>query len=231
MIRKGIAGGSFKPLSEESVTKIHQSAMRIIEEVGFEVNSPTALELFEKAGVRVDRENRRVCLSQDRATELIREAPSEVRLCGQDAKHDILLGGNRVYTGTGGTALYVYEPATDLKRLATLEDLKRFARLVDRLDNIHLFMLPTYPNELPVEQVDVNRFFAGLDNTAKHIMGGVYTLDGVQQVIRMAEIVAGSADALKQRPLISMVTCSICAWAVRHRLVCNARSDLQMRLV
>jgi len=72
-----------------------------------------------------------------------------------------------------------------------------------------LFMLPTYPNELPVDQIDVNRFFAGLDNTTKHIMAGVYTLDGVKQVIRMAEIIAGSAERLRQRPLISMITCSI----------------------
>jgi trimethylamine--corrinoid protein Co-methyltransferase len=70
-------------------------------------------------------------------------------------------------------------------------------------------MLPTYPSDLPVERVDVNRFFAGLDNTTKHVMGGVYTLEGVKQVIRMGEMVAGSAEALRERPLISMVTCSI----------------------
>jgi len=209
MIRKGLAGGSFKLLDDESISKVHQTAMRVIEEVGFEVNSETALELFEGAGARVDRERHRVCLPQERALELIRMAPSEVRLCGTDEKHDILLGGNRVYTGTGGTALYIYEPDTDHKRPATLTDLKRIAKLVDQLDNIHLFMLPTYPNELPVEQVDVNRFFAGLDNTTKHVMGGVYTPHGVKQVIRMAEIVAGSAEALRQRPLISMITCSI----------------------
>ena len=209
MIRKGLAGGSFKPLTEQSIRKVHHTTMRIIEEVGFEVNSDTALELFERYGAWVDREKRQVRLPRDKVLELIEMAPPEVRLCGQDEKHDILLGGNRVYAGTGGTALYIYEPATDEKRLANLEDLKRIARLVDQLDNIHLFMLPTYPNELPVEQVDVNRFFAGLDNTTKHVMGGVYTLDGVQQVIRMAELVAGSAEALRQRPLISMITCSI----------------------
>jgi len=209
MIRKGLAGGSFKPLTEGSIDKVHRTTMRIIEEVGFEVNSETALELFDKAGVRVDRQERRVRVSQEKALELINMAPSEVRLCGQDEKHDIFLGGNRVYTGTGGTALYIYEPDTGHKRPATLEDLKRIARLVDQLDNIHLFMLPTYPSELPVEQVDANRFFAGLDNSTKHIMGGVYTIDGVRQVIRMAEMVAGSAEALRQRPLISMITCSI----------------------
>jgi len=209
MIRKGLAGGSYRPLSEDSIIKIDRTVMRVIEEVGFEVNSEAALNLFEEAGAQVDREERRVRLSQARAKKLIGIAPPEVKLCGQEEKNDIYLGDSRVYTGTGGTALYIYEPATKQKRPATLEDLKRIARLVNRLDNIHLFMLPTYPNELPIEQVDVNRFFAGLDNTTKHIMGGVYTLDGIKQVLRMAEMVAGSAEKLVERPLVSMIGCSI----------------------
>jgi len=209
MIRKGLAGGSYQPLTEESIAKIDQMVMAVVEEVGFEVNSEKALLLFEKAGARVDREERRVRLPQAKARELIGMAPPEVRLCGQEEKNDVLLGGNRVYTGTGGTALYIYEPASKQNRPATLKDLKRIARLVNRLDNIHLFMLPTYPNELPIEQVDANRFFAGLDNTTKHIMGGVYTLGGIKQVLRIAEIAAGSAEELVKRPLISMIGCSI----------------------
>ena len=208
-LRKGVIGGSYKPLSEESVQKVHETAMRLIEEVGFQVNSETALGLFQKAGAQVDRERRLVRVPREKAIELINMAPSEVRLCGQEDEHDILLGGSRVYAGTGGTALNIYEPDTDQRRLASLEDLKRIAKLVDRLDNIHLFMLSTYPNELPVEQVDVNRFFAGLDNSTKHIMGGVYTAEGVKQVVRMAEIVAGSEEALRKRPIISMIACSM----------------------
>jgi trimethylamine--corrinoid protein Co-methyltransferase len=208
MIRKGLISGRYRPLTEDSIAKIDETVMRVIEEVGFEVNSAAALQLFEEAGARVDKEERRVHLPEAKVRKLIGMAPPEVRLCGQEEKHDIYLGDSRVYTGTGGTALYIYEPATKQKRSATLKDLKRITQLVNRLDNIHLYMLPTYPNELPIEQVDVNRFFAGLDNTTKHIMGGVYTLDGIRQVIRMAEIAAGSAEKLRQRPLISIVTCS-----------------------
>ena len=47
MARKGLDGGSFKILTEDSVLKIHQTAMKVIEEVGFEVQSEMALELFE----------------------------------------------------------------------------------------------------------------------------------------------------------------------------------------
>ncbi|MFC2001248.1 trimethylamine methyltransferase family protein, partial [Chloroflexota bacterium] len=209
MIRKGLPGGSFKPLTPEAITQIHETVLRIIEEIGCQVNSEIALKYLESAGGSVDKEQRRVRLSREKVLELIGRAPSEITLCGRDKENDIHLGGSRVYAGTGGTALYIYEPDTGQRRQATLVDLKRIARLVENLDNIHLFMLCTYPNELPLELVDVNRFFAGLDNTKKHIMGGVYTSEGVQQVIRMAEIAAGSAEALRERPLISMVACSI----------------------
>jgi trimethylamine--corrinoid protein Co-methyltransferase len=209
MIRRGLLGGSFKPLTDEAISMVHKTAMRIIEEVGFEVNSKTALDLFERAGASVDREMRRVRLPEKRVMELISTAPSEITLCGQHEKHDIVLGDRRVYAGTGGTALYVYHPDTDTKQAATLKDLRSIAKLVDGLDNIHFFLLPTYPTELSLDCVDVNRFFAGMDNTTKHVMGGIYTLDGVKEVIKMAEIIAGSAEKLRERPFISMITCSI----------------------
>jgi trimethylamine--corrinoid protein Co-methyltransferase len=207
MIRKGIASEQYRPLDADGIEKISRNVFRIIEEIGYEINSQTALEYFGKAGASV--EGNRVRISRERAMELIASAPSEIVLCGRDEANDIHLGGSRVHTGTGGTALYIYEPATGEKRLASLDDLKNIAHLVDKLDNIHLFLLPTYPNELPAEKVDVNRFLAGLNNTTKHIMGGVYTIEGIHEVIRMAEIAAGSAKALRERPLISMITCII----------------------
>lgn len=209
MIRRGLTGGSFKPLTEESISKVHETVMRVIEEVGFQVNSEAALALFKGAGAETNEEKNHVRIPRELALQLIKKAPSQIKLCGQDKKNDILLGDKRVYAGTGGTALYIYEPDTKVQRPATLQDLRNIAKLVDHLNNIHLFMLSTYPSELPMEQVDVNRFFIGLDNTTKHVMGGVYTLEGIKQVIKMAEMVAGSAEELRQRPLISMVTCSI----------------------
>ena len=66
MIRRGLSGGSFKPLTEESIAKVHQAVLWIIDEIGFEVNSETALALFAKAGARVDSEKHRVRLSQEK---------------------------------------------------------------------------------------------------------------------------------------------------------------------
>ena len=207
MTRRGIAGGSYKPLSDEDINRIHKTVLKVIEEVGFQVNSQDALRYFKQAGAIDGDGDNVIRMPASKVMELLETAPSEVRLCGQDEKNDVILGGNKVYAGTGGTALYIYEPDTENKRLATVEDLKKIAKLVDNMENIHLYMLPTYPSELPVEQVDVNRFFAGLSNSSKHIMGGVYTIEGVEQVIKMAEMIAGSEEALRKRPLVSMIAC------------------------
>lgn len=207
MARKGLDGGSYKPLSDDDIAQIHDTSMRVFEDVGFQVNSDKALTFFQDAGSIVD--DGIVRLPREAVMELVARAHSEVTLYGRDPQHHINLGGTRVYAGTGGTALNVIDTASGERRQATLRDLKRITRLVDGLENIHFFLLPTYPNDVPAENVDVNRFFAGLDNTAKHVMGGIYTTEGIEQVIRMAEIIAGSTEKLRQEPLISMIVCAI----------------------
>ncbi len=209
MTKRGIESGSYKPLSQESIEEIHETAMRVFKEVGVEVNSQEALNLFQHTDAQIDEDTRRVTIPRDMVMDLISKAPSEVTLYARDRKHNIVLGGTKVHAGTGGTALNVIDRKDGRKRVASLNDLKEGAKLVDDLENIHIFMLPVYPSDVPVEKVDVNRFFAGLDNTSKHIIGGVYTLEGIEQVIKMAGIIAGSPRRLRERPIISMITCSI----------------------
>ena len=210
-IRRGLNGGHYKPLSDEDIERIHQTSLGVFSEIGVEVNFPEALELFKKAGAFTDDSSKVVKFNPKLVMELIKPAPSVVQLCGRDdsGELDCEIGGNKVYMGTGGTALNVQDPGEKSARRSKLEDIKNMARMVDALDNIHFYMLNVFPNELPVENVDVNRFGAALNNTRKHIMGGVYTVEGVRNVIRMAEIIAGSSEKLRQRPFISMVACNI----------------------
>lgn len=210
-VRKGLSGGQYKPLTEQDVEKIHETSMNVFSEIGVQVNFAEARKLFLKAGAEVDESTRIVKVAPDLVQELISRAPSMVTLCGraENGELDCEIGGNKVYMGTGGTALNVQDPGTRDARRSQLKDVMNMARLVEALDNIHFYMLNVYPNDLPDEDIDVNRFGAALNRTRKHIMGGVYTVEGIRNVIRMAEIIAGSAEALRQRPFISMVTCNI----------------------
>ena len=210
-VRKGLHGGQYKPLTDVDIQRIHETCMRVFQEIGIQVNFAEARELFRKAGAEVDESTRIVKVPAKLVQELISKAPSTVLLCGREENGDLdcEIGGTKVYMGTGGTALNVQDPGSLDARRAKLEDVKNMARLVDALDNIHFYMLNVYPSDLPVEQIDVNRFGAALNFTRKHVMGGVYTVEGVRNVIKMAEIIAGSPEKLRERPFISMVTCNI----------------------
>jgi len=209
MFPGGLSGGTFRPLSDEDIQTIHEATVEVLSETGFEVHSEEAFRLFRDAGFDVDADNNLVRVDEKLLMELIGRAPKEITLYGREERHDLHIGGRRVYLGTGGTALNIYDPAMGTCHKTRMEDLIDVIRLVDKLDNVHFMLLPTYPNELDVADVDVNRFFAGMNHTTKHVMGGVYTPEGVERVIRMAEMVAGSPEALRERPFISMIACGI----------------------
>jgi len=202
-----LEAGQYRPLQDEDIQAIHEVSVRLLRDPGIKVNSREALEEFARGGAEVDRQEMMVRIPRSMLEDAIDAAPSRVVLCGREEKHDLVLEGKRTYLGTGGTVLNVLDLETGARRPSTLQDVRDLARLVDALDNVHFYMLPVYPNDLPVEEVDVNRFFAALSNTTKHIMGGVYTTEGVRGVIRMAEEISGGPEKLRARPIISMVTC------------------------
>ena len=209
--RRGMPGGQYKPLTKEDILKIHTTSLKVFSEVGVEINYPEALDLFRNAGAEVDASSRVVKIPADMIENLIPKAPSRVNLCGRDEKGelDCEIGGTNVYLGTGGTALKVQDPGSSDSRPSELKDIANMARMVEALDNIHFYMLNVFPNDIEMKDVDVNRFGAALNRTRKHIMGGVYTVPGIRKVIKMAEIIAGSPEALRRRPFISMVACII----------------------
>ncbi|MBD3335359.1 MAG: trimethylamine methyltransferase [Candidatus Eisenbacteria bacterium] len=199
----------YRPLTEEDIGKIHDATMHVLSEVGFEIQEPNILELFRKLDTDVDTQSRVVRIRERDVMNLIDSVPSRVTLYGRRPGADLELGSGRVYCGTGGVALNVLDYETGQRRPAQLQDLIDVIRIVDRLENVDFMLLPTYPNEIDVDEVDVNRFFAGLCHTSKHVMGGVFTARGLQDVIAMGERVAGSAEALRERPFLSVITCGI----------------------
>jgi trimethylamine--corrinoid protein Co-methyltransferase len=204
---KDLKGIRYKPLSEEDIHAIHETSMKVFSEIGIRVKNNEAFEMFSCVASSADRKNNIVKLDQETVMELISTAPSVITLYGQKAEHTLDAGGTNVYAGTGGTALYVMDPGENKRRNATLKDLKDIARVVDKLGNIDFFMLPVLPSDVPDEYIDVNRFGAALGYQSKHVTGGVYTIEGIREVIKMAEIIAGSPRLLREKPLVSFVTC------------------------
>jgi trimethylamine--corrinoid protein Co-methyltransferase len=197
----------YRPLSSEALHMILDGAYRVLEERGVCVYSPNALDALRKAGAEVVDETCTAKLPRGFVEDAIDSNPSSVTLYSRDGRNDAVLGGRNVHFGTGGTAIYVIDPDTGERRQSRIEDLILNARLIERLDNIRLTTINVFPNEISEQDdIDVNRFFHSLDNMTKHVMGGVYSLEGCRKVVRMAEMIAGSPEALREKPFVSFIS-------------------------
>lgn len=201
---KGLKGGQYKPLTNEQVKQIHEASLAILGRTGIQVEEPQALQLFRNAGAKV--ESNRVRLSPSLIEYALGNAPSRIILAGRDSKNDLILEGARVHIGTGGAALQVLDLETEKVRPAVLRDVAKMARLVDALDNIHFYLLPIYPTDIQEESVEISKYYVALTHTTKHVQGGVYTIQGIRDVIEMSEFIIGGADALRERPIVSFIT-------------------------
>lgn len=205
--RPGIPASPYRPLADAAVKKIAEAAFRVLEKSGMAVYSPTGFDALRKAGASVDEGTRIVRMSRSLVEDAIASSPESITLFSRDGKGDAVLEKNRVHYGTGGTALYVLDPETGKRRPSTVQDVILNAKMVDVLENVHVFTINVFPNDVAdKDHIDVNRFFHALDNTTKHVMGGIYSMDGLRKAIAMAETVAGGAGALREKPFVSFIT-------------------------
>ncbi|MCI5865420.1 MAG: trimethylamine methyltransferase family protein [Cloacibacillus porcorum] len=199
-------GGYYSPLSDPDIQKIHNASMDVFESIGVKIAYAPVLELWRKAGAEIDKQTMIARMDRSTVMKCLETAPHEIVLCGRDPKYDIRLSGTQTHLGTGGTALNIIDPYTNERRPTTIHDVASAARVVDACENIDFFVIACFPTELDKSIVDVNRFYAAIQNTSKHVMGGVYTKDGVRKIARIAELIAGSKEAFKSRPFLSMIT-------------------------
>jgi trimethylamine--corrinoid protein Co-methyltransferase len=86
----------------------------------------------------------------------------------------------------------------------------RIGKLVDALDNIHFYLRACVAQDIPEKWLDVNSYYAALTNTTKHVTGNCFTVQSARDVIEMTSMIVGGVERLRERPIVSFVSC----WAV-----------------
>ncbi len=198
-------GGDYNVLSEKEISQVHETSIKVLQNIGFVINYPPALELFEKNGAKVDHDQNRVYVSRELVSRCIKQAPAEFVFCGRKEGKDIVVGGKKVNFGTGGLALYVLDLERN-KRPGEIHDVAEFARLADRLEFLDFFINPLYPHDINIDTVDINTKYQAFLNTSKPVMGGIFSKQGLEDSIKIASIIAGGLDNLQRRPFIGFIS-------------------------
>ena len=81
-------------LSDDQIEDIHQASLTILEEFGIELMSERGIEIFRRAGAKIDPGSQNVRLDRGLVAEALKTAPSIFTLTPRNPDRAVTIGGN-----------------------------------------------------------------------------------------------------------------------------------------
>jgi trimethylamine--corrinoid protein Co-methyltransferase len=208
-IRPGMEGGTYKPLDEAGIARIHQAALDALEQIGLGQPIPSCIEVCTAKGAVLG-DDGRLRFPRALIEDTLALAARDFPLYGQDPQFDIHPGGTRVHYGTAGASTMIVETEEPGYRNATVRDLYDAARIVEVMDNIHFFQRPLTPCDVvDLLELDINTLYPAIAGTRKHV-GCSFTLgENMETVFELLHEVAGGEAAWRERPFVSNSNCFV----------------------
>ena len=135
--------------SEDRLEAIHQTALRVLAELGIKVLNDEAREHFREAGAGVDEATQLVRIDPQLVARALDSAPREFVLHGANESGDVTLGGDHVAFVSVGGAPHIADIDRG-KRPGTIEDTRNIIRLAEHFDVLHLQSPNVEAQDIPV---------------------------------------------------------------------------------
>ena len=201
-----------KCLDKNEEELVHQQSLKCLSEIGVMVKSEPVLKMLEKAGASVDHKSGIAKLPERLVMEAVKNAPKGYKLCARDPKHDKEVPV-KSYPLLATTGLAVYTPDLDTgeKRPTTSKDLANFSRMADAMNGIDICWTTVTAHDVVQNALAPRSLWIALQNNTKHIhvVPATRGAEDAKKQVELASLVAGGAEALRQRPLFSVISCSI----------------------
>ncbi len=237
MPREGIlVPNPYERITDEQVKQIHRASMQILVDPGLTCFSKKAAEIFQANGAEVtavsagDSPRWQIKIPEKLVKEALDSVPKTVKLGARNPDNALIMKGDepRVYFISGSETniwldvdfpTYVKKSDRNVEikvpefhpRRGTVADLCQSAHVCEHLETLdgYIRTVNIQDEDITEDNKDVNKFFASLNNTTKHFMSGLTKLEQLENVVRMAELIAGGKEALKENPIISFITCLV----------------------
>jgi len=173
--------------------RVHEATLEVLAETGIEVRYAPAVELFAKAGAKVD--GMRVCIPAELVESAIASTPRDWTLKPRGGDTEpLVLDAHHSYCGTGSDVLYFCDPDTRERRRARKADVEGAAALCEMLPHIDFVMSMGMPEDVPHMIDDLAQVDAMMRGTRKPLL--VAPRDGYR-LAKMKEMttLAGEANS------------------------------------
>jgi trimethylamine--corrinoid protein Co-methyltransferase len=170
-------------LSADQIETIHQTSLRILEELGIEVMSARALDLLARAGAKIDRSRMNARIDRGLVEEAVAKAPERFTITPRNCDHALEFGGRNVVFGLVAGPPNVHDLERG-RRPGNFADFCDLIRLAQVFNCIHLIGNQVVaPIDLPANSRHLDAYRANItySDRAYHCsaIGRGRALDGI----------------------------------------------------
>ena len=219
--RQGVLVTPQDRLTSDQVKLIDGISRELLQDPGLLCYNAEAVELFRRAGATIQDggDCPRIRIPDWLIDAALGSAPSKITLGAREPDNRLVLDAEepRVRFGSGaetnvwldvqfedGRPRFVREPGS-------IQRLRQSAHLCDQLEHLDFFIrnVNIQDPEITEQNKDVNQFYTSLNNITKHVQAGLTSLDALDDIVRLGQMVAGGPDAFEKEPVLSFITCVI----------------------
>ena len=219
--REGVLVRPHRRLSENQIKLIDGVSRDLLQDPGLLCYNTEAAQIFKSAGAKIEDAEAcpRVRIPSGIIDKALETAPSRIVLGARNPDNRLILDAHepRVRFGSGAETNVWLDVEFDgavpkfTRQKGTIDRLCSAAHLCENLEHLDFFIrcVNIQDEEVTEENKDVNKLLASLNNITKHVQAGLTSVEALDAVIRMGQIIAGGRDAFEKNPVLSFITCVI----------------------
>jgi trimethylamine--corrinoid protein Co-methyltransferase len=204
-----LRGGTYKPLSDRDIERVHHTALDVLEQVGMGNPLPVLREHALARGCWID-DHGRLCFPRALVEDVIAAMPREFVVHGFSPDNDLESAAGRILFSPGGDAVTTLDVDGRSYRSSTLVDVYDFARLIDWLEHVHEFSEVVVATDIAnLRAADLNTTYAAVSGTSKHVCLSLNNAAHVDDIIELMDLIVGGEKKRRERPFCSAGGCCV----------------------
>ena len=211
-------------LSPEEQNIIHNDSLKILREIGALYHSDRALDILAKNGADVDRDSKIAKIPEEMVVQALKTAPKSFVLGARVPENDFALPSTYSGYALDNGGIFTRDFKTGERRNANFQDHVDFLKVFDEM-KLAKVVWGTTVHEFPNHSSGVRTDLTSYIYSSLHIQDELGEPEEVPYLIEGLEAILGSADAVKERKIYSVVYCTL-APLVHEGHMCDAYLDL-----
>lgn len=198
-------------LSPSEIERLHEATLAILEGTGVRFPATRALAALEGGGCRVDWASQVVKFPRAVVLAALAWAPRQYVLAARDPANDVVLDGRHCYLSNDASGVFVLDHHSGERRASTRSDVATSARFVDAIPELSFYWGPAVTSQdAPAATRALHDAEAVFANTSKHFQTVTTVGEApARYLAEMAVVVAGGREALRRRPILSFMECTV----------------------